>query len=265
MDVGSNADVPMEDVTITSAASNKMDCQQQEGIIPANSDEGKTKDEPKPTVNVPADLTGMNGPQLVSEVAELSYQGFTIKIFSEVTSGKINNSPLFFFEPIVVLDLKSVVIQSQELFEEDVVRFTIQMWTLEIRSKVLELLRIASPEIQEKDVRVMPYEDVQLVCNPGSIHHSIKIMEEAIPYNRMNEKLDFFLLCDSPSTAKRLSENLRHYPEFVVRKWQLALECRGLVLNPVGKTDDKSSIMDRPSSKFVVSILPTVGPTQGII
>jgi len=204
------------------------------------------------------DSTERISPQKLVEVGVLSHGEFTIKIFTD--SEKSKTCPRFFFEPMVVLDPNTVIIQSQRLFKEDVVRFSIQMWNQEIRSKVLELLRLDHPETKEKDVRVMPYEEVQLVYKPESIHQSIEIMEEAIPYQRMNGKLDFFLLCDSPSTAETLADNLRHYPEFVVRKWQLNLECRGLALDS-SMTDNKSS-----SFKFVVSTLPaSLASSQGIV
>jgi len=204
--------------------------------------------------------TGKNSPQLLVKVGELSYREITIKIFTDRASEKNQNSPAsFFFEPIALLDPKSVIIQPQNLFKKDVVRFSIQMWNQDLRSKVLDHLRLDHPGIKEKNVHVMPYEEVQLVGKPESIHQSIKIMEEAVPYYRLNEKLGFFLLCDSPSIAVTLADNLRHYPEFVVRKWQLNLECRGLALDS-SMNDNKSS-----SFKFVVSTLPDFdGFPQGI-
>lgn len=257
-----------KDITAPSATSIKTGSagvglpHQQERLIPANNKKDKANDQAPPVVSCPADLNVTKDPQQVVEVAELSYQDFIIKIY---TDGAKKNK--FFFEPIVMLDPKSVIIihQSQELFrEKNVIRFTIQMWTPDIRSKVLELLRSDNPEIKETDVRVMPYENVRLVVQPGSIHKSVKIMEETTPYRRLNEKLNFFLLCDSPATANALAENLRTFPEFVIIKWQLELECRGLVLNPTVMTDDRTPTKNRFSSKFIVSIPPTVDPTLSI-
>lgn len=132
--------------------STEEDQQQQEMQIPAlNGDQEST------TILNPPDLTGMIPAQQVVEVAKLSYKGFTTKIFT------IGTSKQFFFEPTVMLDPQSVTIQPQDLFKEDVVSFTIQMWNSELRSKVLELLRLDNAEINEKDVSVMPYKEVQLV------------------------------------------------------------------------------------------------------
>jgi len=222
-------------------------------------DEAPAKSEPKGDAKPSLNVNPTNLPQQITEVAKLNFREMSVKIFTNSSSEKQkNNSPRFFFEPIVMLDPKSVIIQSQELFKEEVVRFTIQMWTPEIRSKVLDRLRLKNLKFEEDDVTVMPYDEVQLVYKPGSIHPSIKIMEEATPYHRLNEKLDFFLLCDSPSTAKGLAENLRNFPEFVVRKWQLALECRGLALDPL-ITDCEAIQKERPIFKLFVSSLP---PTQ---
>ncbi len=204
--------------------------------------------------NIERDDDGFQQEQVV-EVGKLTYREFTIKIYTDAASDKKKIPPRFFFEPIVVLDPNSIIIQSQEFFQQYVVRFSIQMWNAEIRSQVLELVRHDQPELKEMDVSIMPYEDVQLVGKPGSIHHSIKFMEEATSYHRLNEKLDFFLVCDSSSTAKVLADNLRRYPEFVVRKWQLALECRGLSLNS-SVTDGKASPMKRPIFKIDVSTFP---------
>ncbi len=190
--------------------------------------------------------------QQLVQVAKLKYQEFSVKIFTDGSTSK-KNPPRFFFEPIVMLDPKSITIQSQDLSKEDVVSFTIEMWNGEIHSKVLDLLRVKKLiEVDENDVSVMPYEDVQLVGKPGSIHQSIQIMEDVIPYDRQNKRLEFFLLCDSPSTAQNLADNLRKCPSFLVRKWQLALECRGLALNPL-VADDKPSSIVRPVFKLVVS------------
>lgn len=211
-------------------------------------------DQPTPIIKPPE--LNMPQPQLI-QVAKLQYHEFTVKIFTDGLSGKINNSPRFFYEPIVVLDPKSVTIQSQDLSKEDVVSFSIQMWNIEIYHKVLELLRLKKLEVDGNDVSVVPYEDIQLVGKPGSIHPSIKIMEDVISYHRQNEKLEFFLLCDSSVTAQNLADNLRKSPSFLVRKWQLALECRGLALNP-SLTDGKASPINRPFFKLFVSTLPTV-------
>ena len=204
--------------------------------------------------DVSTNLTEMNSSQQLVQVGEVSHQGASIKIFTDRAGERHKNShPRFFFEPIVILDPNSITIQSQELFKEDVVHFSIQMWTPEIRSKVLNRLRLKNLEVDEDDVTVIPFDEVQLVNKPGSIHPSLKIMEEAIPYRRLNEQLEFFMLCDSPARAQTLADNLRLYPAFVVRKWQLALECRGLDFKS-SNTEDK-----RSSFKFMVSTYPASG------
>jgi hypothetical protein len=139
----------------------------------------------------------------------------------------------FYFEPIAVLDPESISIESAEaMFNPDFVQFKIQMWTQRLRDAVLDRLRTLPGlyHIQEDDVYVLPFEEVQLVCKPGSITQSIKLMDKPKSYHRLNETLDFFLECDSLSTAYILAEKLRSIPLFLLEKWELALECRGLTL-----------------------------------
>jgi len=101
----------------------------------------------------------------------------------------------------------------------------------------------------------MPYEEVQLVYKLGSFDQSVKLVEEPTNYQRLTESLDFYLLCDSPSTAEKLAENLKEYPEFVLKKWDLALECRGLTV--------LSNPLEIPVFKFNVSVLPILDNPPG--
>ena len=103
------------------------------------------------------------------------------------------------------------------------------MWNLEIRSKVLE--RVTSLpdykdlEIHDDDISVMPYEDVYLDFKPGSIHQSLRLMDQPSSYIRLNENIDFYFLCDLPSTANVMAEDFRRNPEFTLKTWQLSLKC----------------------------------------
>jgi len=188
-----------------------------------------------------------NKGQSLFQVGKVTFNDFSIRIYTD--SEDKNQPRRFFFEPIVLLDQKNITVQKQAgLFQDDVVRFSIEMWNQEIRSKVVELLRLKNFQVDEDELSVLPYETVQLVGKPGSFHPSIKIMDEPKSYHRLNHKLNFFLLCDSAVTAGSLAENLRHFPEFVMNKWHLSLECRGLVLHP-----DNEAI--KLVNKFTVSTL----------
>ena len=112
------------------------------------------------------------------------------------------------------------------------------MWNTELRSKVLERVQsmptFKELQIDEEDICVMPYEEVQLVLKPGSnMDQSVKLMEQptqSFHSSHSRDRLDFYFICDSRPTADALAENFREYPGFVLQKWKLALECRGLVL-----------------------------------
>ena len=184
------------------------------------------------------------------EVTKVRYQDLLIKIFSN--SSLDNNPRHFFFEPLVLLDPKSIVDKSPKTFKQAFIQFTIQMWNDELRIKVLERLRslksLQDVPIEEDDVCVLPFEEVLLVCKAGAIPESTRLTNEPTSYLRSKEKLDFYLLCDEPSLVNALAEDFRQNPEFTVSSWQLKLECRGLSSN-------STLIKKRPTFSFNVSIL----------
>ena len=49
-------------------------------------------------------------------------------------------------------------------------------------------------------------------------------------YARSSESIDFYFLCDLPSTVNVMAEDFRRNPEFTLKTWQLALKCNGLAL-----------------------------------
>jgi len=141
------------------------------------------------------------------------------------------------------------------------------MWDQELRSKVLERLRslpsLKDEEIKEEDVHIMSYEEVQLIFKPDKNvrHESIKLMKQPTPYYpRLSETLDFYLLCDSSSTAHSLAEDLHQDPEFCLRNLQLVLECRGLVLfdSAVQSLTTDRAQSSRPIFFFNLFTLPSI-------
>jgi len=191
------------------------------------------------------------------ELSQISYKGYIIRVFSDIHSPR-KHPRRFYFEPAVFLVPESIASESNELLKKNLVRFKIQMWDAEIRSKVLEQLRslpsLTNVEIRLEDVRVLPYKEVQLVVKPGSLDKSnIRLPDEATSYRRLDESLDFFFLCDLPTVAEALADNLKRNPDVIVRMWNLALECRGLaVANGVVESLDKMSSKD---STYKVSTL----------
>ena len=159
-------------------------------------------------LNLQASLKSENALQHhLVPLAKVSYKNHIITIFTD--SGE--KSPhQFYFQPLVFLDPKSTVRESNAFLKQELVRFSVQMWNQELRSKVLERLRslpaLNNLIIQEDDVNVMPYEEVQLIFKPDGVHHeSIQLTKQATPYILLSETLDFYSLCDSAPTANLLA------------------------------------------------------------
>lgn len=201
----------------------------------------------------------------IVEVAQVSYNRFVIRIFTDVHS-PAQNGRCFYFEPVVLLDPSSIVSESNELLKQDLARFKITMWDADIRAKVIDRLRslpsLKDVNIHEEDVCVMPYEEVQLVVNSDCIPKSIRLADEARSYRRLNESLDFDFECDLPSVADSLAENLKKNPELIIKKWKLALECRGLALDSgagsIEMAPSKEVYKRRPTWIYNVSTLPSI-------
>lgn len=202
---------------------------------------------------------GNNGSSVIGspliEIAKISYRDLLIGIFT-TKDLKEKQPRRFYFEPLVFLDPKSIINESHGFFKQDFIRLTIQMWNPEIRSKVLERLQTLPDfdnlKISGEDICVMPYENVQLISNSGALSQSIKFMKQSTSYFRSKENLDFYLLCDLPSTATALTADFRKHPEFTLNNWQLVLECKGLAV----KSWDDTPLFKRPTVTFNVSIHP---------
>lgn len=192
-------------------------------------------------------------PKQFVQIASVSYENQLVGIFADSSE---KNPSSFFFEPIVLLDPKSISSQTNQLFKQDLVHFSIKMWNSELRSKILDRLRslpnFKNKKIHEEEICVMPYQEVQLVLKPGTSidHKSIQLMDTSIPFHPCYSNiLDFYLICDSRSTADILADNLQKHPGFFLQKWKLALECRGLML-------DQDVISERDVIINVSSTLP---------
>lgn len=192
-------------------------------------------------VKSPIDLAAPSPFNLITQV---KYHNLLVKIFSGST-GK--NMQKFYFEPLVFLDPKSIVSKSRShgSLKQDFIRITIQMWNLDIRSKVLDRLRslecLQNASFGEEDICVMPFETVQLVCKSGSLPQFISLTDKRTPYLRSNEDLYFYLLVDESSSANVLAHDIRQNPEFyLINDWQLKLECSGFATEsettPAGST-----------------------------
>ncbi len=203
-----------------------------------------------------------NNNQKLIQIGKVTYHDSLIGIFTDSSE---KNPPRFFFEPIVLLVPNSISCQTNELFKQNVVRCSIKMWDSELRSKVLQRVQsmpnFKTLKIHKEDIYVMPYQDVQLVLKPGSsMDQSIQLMEDQqlLSFHpRFNKMLDFYFICDSPSTATTLVENFKKYPGFILRKWKLALECRGLVLENNAGEPSKSPVVTINVSTLPEKLLKT--------
>ena len=168
---------------------------------------------------------------VIYEVAKVNHLDFLIGIF---TDKPMRNPPRFFFDPVVILDPKTIVSESHEFLKKNSVRFTIQMWNQVIRSKVLARLKalpsLADLKIGEDDIHVMPYVEVQLVYKADSLPQSIQLTDQRKPYLQLNKSLDFQIQCDSSYLAAALAKDFQLNPKMILDSWELALECRGLAL-----------------------------------
>ena len=201
---------------------------------------------------------------VISQIAKVSYRDFFVGIYSP-NLAETNSLRHFFFEPIFLLDTTSITSGTHGLLKPDYVKFAIQMWNPELRSKVLERVRslpdpFGSVGIQEDDIYVMPYEEVQLVFKADSFLPSIKLMDQPTTYLRSRENLDFYLLCDTPSTSNVLAEDFSRNPSFTLNTWQLALECRGLALGNGTESEGMASLNERPTFTFYVTVPTDDGP-----
>ena len=196
----------------------------------------------------------------LTQIAKVKYLNFLVGIFTDSSEW---NPSRFFFQPVVLLDPEITVHQTQGLLKQDYLRLTIQMWNLELRSKVLERLKslpnFANLNIQEDDVCVMPFEEVKLLYDPSkSLSNSFKMTDRPVSYLRSQESIDFYLICDSSSAAQALADEFRLNPEFTLSNLQLELECKGLCFG-AASTNLLTPEINRATFKFKVEISPLQG------
>jgi len=185
------------------------------------------------------------------EVARAKFRDFLIPIYGEINYDGRNSNRRFYFEPIVMLDPQSVLPVTYGLLKQKSVRFSILMWNGVLLSQVQKSLSSIFTGVRKENICAMPYEEVQLQAD--LVGHPFSLMEKPPAYDRQNENLVCYVLCDSPSTAATLASDLRHNPDFSLQNLPLQLECKGLVLR-------NSAGMERPSFTFnVAALIPPTG------
>ena len=118
-------------------------------------------------------------------VALVRYSNIRIKIY-QLNDQQGSKILPYFYEPIVALDIKSVVSSGSQL------RFKILPWNLEVEAKVVNRLRRldqTSPLDMEK-FHILPYREIQLVKKPGVVlMENVRLPKGASPYHQMNGSL----------------------------------------------------------------------------
>ncbi len=228
---------------------NRSIIEDESNITSSESDESVIDVANQPTVAV-AKPSSSNQ---IYEISKLSFRDFVIGIFTDDR----REPRRFFFEPLVLLDPSTVSIESDHLLKQHFVRFKIKMWTKELRSKVFDRIRSFQPKgIQLDDICVIPYENIKLIVqSSGTVRPSVRLVEKETSYKRLSETIPFYFICDSEDSASILAGHLRKNPEFMLERFQLALECDGLVLGSQTISPEKSS-SDRLRTTFNVSNLP---------
>ena len=138
-------------------------------------------------------------PNLVP-IGRMPYRNFLICVYRK-TGGE---SALFYYEPVVLFDPKTVVQNGDE------VSFTVDLWNRTVQNRAVKFLReeVGEADLKSHQVSVMPYEEVRLVkiSNEGYI----TLPESPKLYRNLSESLDFELKCEAESTtvdAKYLSKH----------------------------------------------------------
>lgn len=168
-------------------------------------------------------------PNFVHFPYKMHYHHFYISIFQNASQ---QGSKWYFYEPIVLLDPHSIASQSSKATGQHYVRFKLEMWSKDLHVKVIDFIKERTDEFVElQNVQLMPYGKIQLVKKsfPETGKRTYRLPQQPIPYQRMNETLQFYLLCDSKEATDSLADDLSTDPEFTMR--HLGLECSWMSKN----------------------------------
>ena len=141
-----------------------------------------------------------NDPTLI-KVASMPYRNFRVSIYKK--TGGAND--LFYYEPIVSLDPKSIIIHRGHAHHQFQVSFTVELWNTNLEKRIINYLRndAGIEQLKDSHVQVMPYEQVQLVV--AIINYDDKTAQFQLPgpksYLQQNGSLDFDVSCDSKDAA----------------------------------------------------------------
>ena len=155
-----------------------------------------------------------NDPSLTSS-GSMPYRGFRVGLFVK----KVGDTFWIYYEPIAVLDPKSIVVErlSANQFQ---VNFDLEMWNATLEEQVAKYR-----QCDRKLIQVMPYEEVCLVQRDKSDGGgAFQLPSRPTSYLQLNERLNFDVVCDSKEIAELVTDT-KHLAKKLFR--QLKIECRG--------------------------------------
>ena len=201
----------------------------------------------------PAEDSGLH----FEAVFHMPYNHFCIKIFKVA-----GEPPCFLYEPIVLCDPQAMKSQLDRVSGKAYVRITIEMWNAELTEEVVSWLKrqLCSQDVQHFRVHAMPFEEVQLVSRGKDVSTLIyRLPEHSTPYNQLDQRLHFHLMCETKEAADIVAESFLSDPDFAMR--QLRLECTSLGNPAVNQSQPKRARLEagassseiRPSMDFKIN------------
>ena len=151
-------------------------------------------------------------PSLIS-IGSMPYRGFRVGLFVK----KVGDADRIYYEPIAVLDPKSIAFKSHSANQVNV-NFTLEMWNATLEDKVAKYL-LKDPKL----VQVMPYEEVRIIDKSGG--GSFQLPNRPTSYLQLDEQLNFSVICDVKEMTELVTDPKSRV---LVQKLtsQLSIECK---------------------------------------
>ena len=134
------------------------------------------------------------------KAVSMPYRDFRVSIYKKSAEAVDQ----FYYEPIVSLDPKSIVI-NRAYDSQFQVTFTIEMWNNHLESLITKYLRDKRgvEQLDESNVQVMPYEEIRLVeMDYDSKKNIFTLPNRPKSYLLLNQSLNFDVFCDNKEAAE---------------------------------------------------------------
>ena len=182
---------------------------------------------------------GYPGPGLIA-IFPMPYRHFRVNIYKQ-----LGEPSRYFYEPIVLLDPKSVQSHLNKSTNQAYVRFKIRMWDSELEEQVIHWLKRlpGCQDVQDFCVQAMPYEEIRLVRTGDNVTAAAyRLPKQPTPYHQLAQHLHFQLFCETKETADDVAESFRADPEISLQN--LALECTTARVSVASEPQRKRPRMD---------------------